>query len=120
MALNPDLGSLRATLDALAGHGVIPGVGMALAAQRAALEQELIGAVTDEFNDYSVVDLFVGWRSSDYSWDVNVFAKNVFDEDETIQQLGPDQYDQEFSGGSYTRTSILDERTIGVMARYNF
>ena len=52
MALNPDLGSLRATLDALAGHGVIPGVGTALTGQRTALEQELIGAVIDEVEAY--------------------------------------------------------------------
>jgi outer membrane receptor protein involved in Fe transport len=79
-----------------------------------------VGAVTDEFNSYSVFDLFVGWRSSDYTWDVNVFAKNLFDEDEIILQGGPDQYDQQFSGGSYTETNVLNERTIGMMARYNF
>jgi outer membrane receptor protein involved in Fe transport len=79
-----------------------------------------VGAVTDEFNSYSLVDLFVGWRSSDYTWDVNVFAKNVFDEDEIIFQGGPDAYDQQFSGGSYTETNVLQERTIGMMARYNF
>ena len=79
-----------------------------------------IGDVTDEFNSYSLVDVFVGWRSSDFNWDVNVFAKNVFDEDEVILQDGPDQYDQQFSGGSYTQTNILQERTIGMMARYNF
>ena len=79
-----------------------------------------LGDVTDEFNSYSLFDLFVGWRSSDYSWDVNVFAKNVFDEDEVILQDGSDQYDQQFSGGSYTQTNILQERTVGVMARYNF
>ncbi|MHC4816157.1 MAG: TonB-dependent receptor [Planctomycetota bacterium] len=79
-----------------------------------------IGAVTDEFNSYNLVDLFVGWRSSDYTWDVNVFAKNLFDEDELILQDGPDQFDQRFSGGSYTATNILQERTIGLMARYNF
>ena len=79
-----------------------------------------LGDVTDEFNSYSLFDLFVGWRSSDYSWDVNVFAKNLFDEDEVILQDGSDQYDQQFSGGSYTQTNILQERTVGVMARYNF
>jgi outer membrane receptor protein involved in Fe transport len=79
-----------------------------------------IGAVTDEFNSYNVVDLFVGWRSSDYNWDMNVFAKNVFDEDEIILQGGPDSYDQQASGGSYTETNVLQERTIGLMARYNF
>ena len=79
-----------------------------------------VGDVTDEFNSYSLVDLFVGWRSSEMKWDVNVFAKNLLDEDETILQNGPDAYDQQFSGGSYTETNVLQERTIGMMARYNF
>jgi outer membrane receptor protein involved in Fe transport len=79
-----------------------------------------VGDVTDEFNSYSLFDLFVGWRSSEYTWDVNVFAKNLFDEDEIIFQGGPDQYDQQFSGGSYTETNVVQERTIGMMARYNF
>jgi iron complex outermembrane receptor protein len=79
-----------------------------------------LGDVTDEFNSYSLVDLFLGWRSSEMKWDVNVFAKNLLDEDETILQNGPDQYDQQLSGGSYTETNVLQERTIGMMARYNF
>jgi outer membrane receptor protein involved in Fe transport len=79
-----------------------------------------LGNVTDEFNSYSLLDLFVGWRSSEMKWDVNVFAKNLLDEDETILQNGPDAYDQQFSGGSYTETNVLQERTIGMMARYNF
>ena len=79
-----------------------------------------MGDVTDEFNSYSVFDLFIGWRHSDYNWDVNVFAKNLTDEDEIIFQGGPDSYDQQFSGGSYTETNVLQERTIGAMVRYNF
>lgn len=79
-----------------------------------------LGDVTADFDAYSLVDLFVGWRSSDYTWDVNLFAKNLFDEDELIQQLGSDKYDQQLSGGSYTQTNILNERTIGLTARYNF
>lgn len=79
-----------------------------------------IGRVSDEFDAYHLLDLFVGWRSSDYRWDVNVFVKNALDEDEIILQDGPDRYDTQFSGGSYTRTNVLPERIIGLMARYNF
>jgi iron complex outermembrane receptor protein len=79
-----------------------------------------LGDVADEFNSYSLVDMFLGWRSSEMKWDVNVFAKNLLDEDETILQNGPDPYDQQFSGGSYTETNVLQERTFGMMARYNF
>ena len=79
-----------------------------------------VGDVTDEFEAHNVVDLFIGVRDAAGSWDVNVFAKNLFDEDEVVRQLGPDQYDQRFSGGSYTLTDVLEERTIGVTGRYNF
>jgi iron complex outermembrane receptor protein len=79
-----------------------------------------IGDVTDEFSSYNLVDLFIGWRSADQTWDVNVFSKNLFDEDEVILQNGPDQYDQQLGGGSYTQTNILQERTIGVTTLYNF
>ncbi|MAT92986.1 MAG: TonB-dependent receptor [Halioglobus sp.] len=76
--------------------------------------------VAEEFDAYYVLDLFAGWRSSDYSWDVSVWAKNVTDEDEVIYQQGPDSLDLQISGGSYTQTNILRERTFGATARYNF
>ncbi len=79
-----------------------------------------IGDVVDEFDAYAIVDLFVGWRSADEKWDVNVFGKNLFDEDKVIFQNGPDQYDQQFSGGSYTQTNILQAQQIGVSGRFNF
>jgi iron complex outermembrane receptor protein len=44
----------------------------------------------------------------------------VTDEDAVIYQQGPDQYDLAISGGSYTQTNILPERTVGMTARYNF
>ena len=76
--------------------------------------------VREDFESYQTLDLFAGWRSSDYTWDVSVWAKNVTDEDEIIYQQGPDQYDVAISEGSYTQTNILRERTIGATARYNF
>jgi outer membrane receptor protein involved in Fe transport len=76
--------------------------------------------VSNDFESYEILDLFVGWRSSDYSWDVSVWGKNVFDEDAVIFQQGPDQFDIALSGGSYTQTNILAERTLGMTARYNF
>ena len=36
--------------------------------------------VVDEFDTYYTLDLFAGWRSSDFTWDVTVWAKNVTDE----------------------------------------
>jgi hypothetical protein len=47
-------------------------------------------------------------------------VKNALDEDSLTFETSPDQYDTRFSGGSYTQTNILKERTIGLTARYNF
>ena len=79
-----------------------------------------IGPVASDFKSYQLLDLFTGWRSSDFTWDVSLWVKNVTDEDEVIYQQGPDQYDLAISGGSYTQTNILPERTFGATARYNF
>ena len=79
-----------------------------------------IGNVRSEFNSYQTLDLFTGLRSNDFAWDVSLWVKNVTDEDEVIYQQGPDQYDIALSGGSYTQTNILRERTFGMTARYNF
>ncbi len=76
--------------------------------------------VDTDFESYQILDLFVGWRSSTYQWDVSVWAKNVTDEDAVIFQQGPDQYDIAISDGSYTQTNTLRERVFGMTARYNF
>jgi outer membrane receptor protein involved in Fe transport len=79
-----------------------------------------IGNVRSEFSSYQTLDLFTGLRSNDLAWDVSFWVKNLTDEDEVIYQQGPDQYDIALSGGSYTQTNILRERTFGMTARYNF
>lgn len=79
-----------------------------------------LGAVTGEFEAFHMLNMFVGWRSSNYTWDVSLWAKNLLDEDEIIYQRGSDQFDISYSGGSYTQPNILQERTYGVTARYNF
>lgn len=79
-----------------------------------------IGNVRSEFSSYQTLDLFTGLRSNDFAWDVSLWVKNVTDEDEVVYQQGPDQYDIALSGGSYTQTNILRERTFGMTARYNF
>jgi outer membrane receptor protein involved in Fe transport len=79
-----------------------------------------LGIVAADFDAYQTLDLFAGWRSADYTWDVSVWGKNVFDEDEVIFQQGPDSLDVAISDGSYTQTNVLRERTIGITGRYNF
>ncbi len=79
-----------------------------------------IGDVRESFDAYSIVNAYAGWRSADATWDVSVFAKNLLDDDTVSFQQGPDQYDLAFTGGSYTQVNLVPERTIGVIARYNF
>ena len=52
MVPTTDLGNLRATLNALAAHGVVPDVGAALQTRLARLTHELIEAVTVEVEAY--------------------------------------------------------------------
>jgi iron complex outermembrane recepter protein len=79
-----------------------------------------VGEVLDEFEAYHMLNAWVGWRSNEYTWDVSLWVKNMLDEDEVIYQRGPDQFDLQYSGGSYTQPNVLRERSYGVTARYNF
>jgi outer membrane receptor protein involved in Fe transport len=79
-----------------------------------------IGAVRSKFDAHSIFNLYTGVRSADYSWDVSVWAKNLFDTTKVVAHRGPDQYDLAISGGSYTRPNELPQRTIGMTARYSF
>ncbi len=80
-----------------------------------------IGNVTDFYDAYSVLNLYIGWRSSDNQWDITVFAKNVLDDDTVNFQQGPDQYDLALSGGdgSYTQVNLVPERVVGMTVLYN-
>ncbi len=83
-----------------------------------------------EFDSYSVFNLFTGVRDEAGKWDVNVWAKNLFDEDVVLIQDGSDATDISAAVaaggspgdgiGSYTRVVTLAERTIGITGRYNF
>ena len=79
-----------------------------------------LGLVDATFDATNIINLYTGWRASNQSWDVSLWVKNLTDEDSVTFQQGPDQYDLEYSGGSYTQTNILEKRSIGVTARYSF
>ena len=79
-----------------------------------------LGLVDSTFDATNIVNLYTGWRAANQQWDVSVWVKNLTDEDSVTFQQGPDQYDLQLSGGSYTQANILQERTIGVTARYSF
>lgn len=79
-----------------------------------------VGDVLAEFEDNHNLNLFVGLRSIEVTWDVSVWVKNLLDEDEITFQRASDQFDTTISGGSYTQPNVLAERSFGVTARYNF
>jgi outer membrane receptor protein involved in Fe transport len=79
-----------------------------------------IGQVAKDFESFTILDLFLGWRSSAATWDLSVWAKNLTDEDAVVFQQGPDQYDIAISEGSYTQTNTIHERIFGMTARYSF
>ncbi|MEH6588044.1 MAG: TonB-dependent receptor [Halioglobus sp.] len=79
-----------------------------------------LGITRATFEDTHLLNLYTGLRSSDYAWDVTLWAKNLLDSDEVTYEQGPDSYDIDASGGSYTQSNIERERTIGITARYNF
>ncbi len=79
-----------------------------------------IGNTRATFEDTHIINLYTGLRSSDFTWDVSLWAKNLLDSDEVNYETGSDSYDIEASGGSYNQANIQAARTIGVTARYNF
>lgn len=82
-----------------------------------------LGNVTDEFDAYTVFNLFTGVRAADGQWDVSLWAKNLTDDDTVLIQEGADATDIAASGnqfGSYTRVQLVKERTLGLTGRYNF
>jgi hypothetical protein len=72
------------------------------------------------FESYQILDAFVGWRASDQRWDLSVCSKYLTDEYAVLFQQGPDAYDIAVSGGSYTQTNTIPERSFRKTARYNF
>lgn len=79
-----------------------------------------LGNVRSEFDAYTVVNLFTGFRDESGAWEVSVWAKNLLDEEAIIIEEGPDANDIAFSGGSYDRVQLLRERVIGITGKYNF
>ncbi|KZX58992.1 TonB-dependent receptor [Halioglobus sp. HI00S01] len=74
----------------------------------------------ETFDANHVVNVYAGLRSSDYTWDVNIWAKNLLDSDEVVFEQGHDQFDILYSGGSYLQSNIQTERVIGATVRYSF
>lgn len=73
---------------------------------------------------YGLFNLYVGLRDESAGWEVQLFAKNLFDEG---TELTRDDVDQVFSAGplgmldtGYYLSGYTQERELGVNVRYNF
>ena len=72
----------------------------------------------ENLDAYQTVDLFLGIRSESRSWDVSIFARNLFDEDEIVRGNSPGLHRREPTG--YQAVDVVPPRILGVKASYNF
>lgn len=79
-----------------------------------------LGITRASFEDTHILNVYAGLRKNDRQWDAGLWVKNLLDSDEVIYEQGPDAYDIPLSGGSYTQSNILPERTIGLTVSYSF
>jgi len=66
-----------------------------------------------DVTSYGVFNLYAGVRSFDGLWEVNGFAKNLFDKEAEVRRRPTDQF-------GYRKVEILPERIVGVTGKYNF
>ena len=74
--------------------------------------------VDGDLDAYQTVDLFLGVRDAAQSWDVSLFARNLFDEDEIIRAASLGLHRQEPTG--YQAVDAAAPRLVGIRATYNF
>lgn len=72
----------------------------------------------DDLEPYHVFDLFMGIRASSQQWDVSIFARNLFDEDEIIRGSSLGLHRGLPTG--YQAVDVVAPRLIGLRASYNF
>ena len=84
----------------------------------AGLEQMTPGLVMNNLDAYQTVDLFLGIRSESQAWDVGIFARNLFDEDQIIRGNSPGLHCREPTG--YQAVDVVAPRLVGVRPSYNF
>jgi outer membrane receptor for monomeric catechols len=72
----------------------------------------------DGLDPYQTFDLYLGLRDVSGRWDVGLFARNVFDEDEIIRGESPTTVRRQPTG--YQLVDVVPERAIGLNASYHF
>jgi outer membrane receptor protein involved in Fe transport len=79
----------------------------------------------EDLDDYATLDLFLGLRSPEETWDVNIWAKNITDESAVLKTETREDI-PDFEAGTSVENPYtwirrsLDPRTIGVTFNYNF
>ena len=68
----------------------------------------------EELGRYGIVNLYAGLRASDYSWEVALFAKNLFNK---VAETSINSYEV---GSDIRVVNLEEERTLGISASYNF
>jgi iron complex outermembrane receptor protein len=69
------------------------------------------------FDAYAVVDLYLGVRSPDRSWEAALFAQNLFDKTE---QLSYGLLNMNGVSGGYRRANVNPDRKVGITFRYTY
>jgi iron complex outermembrane receptor protein len=75
---------------------------------------------------YGILNLYVGLRSADSGWDIQLFARNLTDTNKTLtyapqmEKSSDASIAASFGKTGYYATSVTPEREIGLSARYAF
>lgn len=72
-----------------------------------------------KIDSYGLLNLYTGVRSADRMWEVNVFAKNVLNEQQLLD-LSPANPNREYGEPGYQTFTYTPRREFGVNVRYAF
>ncbi len=74
-----------------------------------------VSAALVSFASHGLLNLYAGLRSVVVKWDVNLWTRNLFDEDAETTLFAP-----EATSPGYRRVAIIPGRTVGMTGTYNF
>ncbi len=69
-------------------------------------------------DSYQTVDLYLGVRSESRQWDIGLFARNLFDEEEIVRATAPGLHRRQPTG--YQSIDVVPQRLMGITASYQF
>lgn len=69
-------------------------------------------------DSYQTVDLYLGVRSESRQWDIGLFARNLFDEEEIVRATAPGLHRRQPTG--YQSIDVVPQRLVGITASYQF